>query len=83
MTVAHSDYRTAQLVVRAPSLAPTVLITLLFGVFGLIPAHFAAKRATALGFTAGAYMHAFRITLAVAVMLFILLGVVASLVTPA
>lgn len=63
----------------APSLAPTVLVTPLFAVFGLAPAHFAAKRAAALGLPEKRYMRAFQITLAIAAALFILAGVLASL----
>ena len=44
---------------RAPSIAATVWITLLFGLFGLIPATMHSSRAAALGQPTGKYWAAF------------------------
>ena len=50
--------------VKAPSLAPTIIVTLLFGLFGLIPATQASRRATAIGAPATRYWKAFWASLA-------------------
>ncbi len=73
--------RSASTPVVAPSLGPTVLVTCLFGVFGLIPAHFAAKKAAELGLHGTRYHEAFRITLGVVTALIVLLGICCSIAT--
>jgi hypothetical protein len=48
---------------RGPSVRPVVVWTLLFGVFGLIPATRRARRAEAAGDSPGRYWLAFGVTL--------------------
>ncbi len=47
-----------------PSVATTVVITLLFGIFGIIPAASNASKATQLGYPSGKYWGAFFLILA-------------------
>lgn len=53
------------LLMGPPSLAPTVVVTALFGLFGVIPASVHAARARSIGWPGGRYWKAFGITLAV------------------
>jgi hypothetical protein len=50
---------------RGPAVAPVVIFTLLFGVFGLISASRRAKRAEAVGDSPGRYWMAFGVTLSI------------------
>ncbi|MDO5500248.1 MAG: hypothetical protein Q4F67_11285 [Propionibacteriaceae bacterium] len=59
--------------VAPPGIAPTVIVTALVGVFGLIPAAMAATRAQELGHPVGKYWRAFGITLAIAFLVQVLL----------
>ncbi|MBK9696156.1 MAG: hypothetical protein IPO80_01725 [Propionibacteriaceae bacterium] len=68
-----------------PSLAPTVLISLFFGVFGVIPAALHSTRASQLGYPSGRYWGAFAAALAASVVVPLLLfwGVITSFLGPA
>jgi hypothetical protein len=57
-----------------PTITSTVLITVFFGLFGLIPAVTNTNRARALGVQTSKYWKAFGITIAAWVLLFVLLA---------
>lgn len=61
-------------VIVAPSIAPTIVITCLFGIFGLIPASMAASKAKALGLDAQKYWNAFLIPMGIFIVLAILIA---------
>lgn len=54
---------------RPPGLAPTIVVTVLFGLFGLIPASIHASRARALGLPGARYWQAFGGALVLAVVI--------------
>ena len=57
----------------APGIATTLVITLFFGIFGLIPAASASSKAKALGQPTGKYWAAFAIPMGAYVLLMFLL----------
>lgn len=73
MAQGNAPYQPAPVVL--PSLVPTVLITLFFGIFGLIPAAMGASKAQAAGMDGSRYWKAFGLVLVIEVIIGILLWV--------